>query len=146
MTMRGLQVYRCLVCDSVVEVLDSCGVELVCCGPPMELLPEQAAPVGRDQHAVRVRKTARGLHVVVGNPLHPSEAEDRIAWIETLADGCCFRRFLAPGQRPEAMFNTAANNFTVRYYCIRHGLWSWSQGTARGVAADRLPQCAGSVL
>ncbi|NQT29532.1 MAG: desulfoferrodoxin FeS4 iron-binding domain-containing protein, partial [Candidatus Saganbacteria bacterium] len=32
-----LEVYKCLVCGNIVEVLHVGGGELVCCGKPMEL-------------------------------------------------------------------------------------------------------------
>ncbi len=134
MTMRGLQVYKCLVCDSVVEVLDACGVELVCCGPPMELMPEQSASIGRGRHGLQISRTAGSVHVTVGCPRHPSGRHDRIAWIELLADGMVRRRLLAAGERPEATFATTARDMTIRYYCTSHGLWSWSQPPAAGAA------------
>ena len=42
MTMRN-EVYRCAECGNIVEVAHGAGRVLVCCGKPMNLLPEKSA-------------------------------------------------------------------------------------------------------
>jgi len=36
------EVYRCNLCENVVEVVEAGGGKLVCCGQPMELIQEAA--------------------------------------------------------------------------------------------------------
>ena len=51
------------------------------------------------------------------------EENHYIEWIEAIADGVIYRRFLNPGDKPEAEFEIVAENITVREYCNVHGLW-----------------------
>ena len=43
--------------------------------------------------------------------------------IEVDADGVGFRKFLKPGEKPEAEFPVKGENVSVRIYCNIHGLW-----------------------
>ena len=51
------------------------------------------------------------------------EAEHYIEWIEIVADGIAYRKFLSPGDAPEALFNVDADSVTAREHCTLHGLW-----------------------
>jgi superoxide reductase len=64
-----------------------------------------------------------GFRVKVGSVPHPMEEKHHIEWIELITDGRTCRRFLSPGQAPEAEFITDAGSITVREYCNLHGLW-----------------------
>jgi superoxide reductase len=46
-----------------------------------------------------------------------------IAWIELLADGVSYKKFLKPGEKPEAVFKIEAESVYAREYCTLHGLW-----------------------
>jgi superoxide reductase len=46
-----------------------------------------------------------------------------IEWIEVIADGRAYRKFLHPGEAPEATFELKAEKVTAREYCNLHGLW-----------------------
>ena len=120
------QVYRCNVCGNIVEVLHAGKGELVCCGQPMELLQEKATDVGLEKHVPVVEATDSGTKVKVGNVPHPMEEEHYIEWIEVITDGGSYRRFLKPGDKPEAEFETARQKVAAREYCSVHGLWKSS--------------------
>jgi superoxide reductase len=49
--------------------------------------------------------------------------EHYIEWIQAIADGKAYRRFLKPGDAPEAVFAIDAEQITAREYCNKHGLW-----------------------
>ena len=117
------QVYKCLVCGNIVEVIHTGKGELVCCGKPMELLQEKTEDQGLEKHVPIIEKTETGIKVKVGSVPHPMEAEHYIEWIEILADGKTHRKFLKPGDAPEAEFNIQAENISVRELCNIHGLW-----------------------
>ena len=118
-----LQVYKCMVCGNIVEVLHGGAGELVCCGKPMKNLVAKTADEGKEKHVPVIEKTDTGIKVKVGSVLHPMEEKHYIEWIEILADGKAYRQFLAPGEAPEAVFNVEANSVTAREYCNVHGLW-----------------------
>lgn len=118
------QIYKCNVCGNIVEVLHTGVGQLVCCGQPMELKEEKKEDVGQEKHVPVIEKTENGVRVKVGSVPHPMEKEHYIEWIEIIADGQSCRKFLEPGQAPEAEFETKAEKISAREYCNVHGLWS----------------------
>ena len=117
------QIYKCSVCGNIVEVIHASGGELVCCGKPMELLVEKTQDLGFEKHVPVVEKTEQGILVKVGSIPHPMEEAHYIEWIEIIADGKYCRKFLKPGDKPEALFEISAKEVVVREYCNIHGLW-----------------------
>lgn len=122
MTLR-MQVYKCLLCGNIVDVLHQGGGALNCCGAPMQLFEENRTDASLEKHVPVVEKTAGGITVKVGSVPHPMEESHLIEWIEIIADGKSYRQFLKPGEAPKATFAIAAENLTVREYCNLHGLW-----------------------
>ena len=52
------------------------------------------------------------------------QEEHYIEWIELLVDGVAYRRFLSPGDAPEALFEVpSGSQVSAREYCNIHGLW-----------------------
>lgn len=117
------QIYKCAICGNIVEVLHAGAGTLVCCGQPMELLNEKNADVGLEKHVPVIEKTDSGIKVKVGSVEHPMEAEHYIEWIELTVGEQTYKRFLKPGDKPEAEFFIEAENFSARAYCNKHGLW-----------------------
>jgi len=117
------QIYKCPICGNIVEVLHTGKGQLVCCEKPMELLPEKTEDSGMEKHVPVIEKTETGIKVKIGSVPHPMEAEHYIEWIEVLADGKSYRKFLKPGDAPEAEFNIQAETISVRELCNIHGLW-----------------------
>jgi superoxide reductase len=122
MTSR-LEVYKCEVCGNIVEVLHEGKGELVCCGQPMKLYKENTVDAAKEKHVPVIEKTANGFKVKVGSVTHPMEEKHYIEWIELIADGVAYRKFLKPGDAPEAEFCLDAAKVTAREYCNLHGLW-----------------------
>ena len=117
------QIYKCSICGNIVEVIHASGGELVCCGKPMKLLVEKTQDLGFEKHVPVVEKTEQGILVKVGSIPHPMEEAHYIEWIEIIADGKYCRKFLKPGDKPEALFEISAKEVVVREYCNIHGLW-----------------------
>lgn len=122
MTMQK-QVYRCAICGNITEVLHAGVGELVCCGQPMTLMIEKMEETGNEKHLPVIERTERGVKVKVGSVPHPMEESHYIEWIEINADGKSCKKFLKPGDRPEADFETRADKITAREYCNVHGNW-----------------------
>jgi superoxide reductase len=122
-----LQIYKCEVCGNIVEVLHGGKGQLVCCGQPMNLLEEQTADFATEKHVPVAENIETGTHVVVGSTLHPMEDSHHIEWIQiALNDGTTVRKFLSPGNTPDADFCEnfdAAKAGQIREYCNVHGLW-----------------------
>jgi superoxide reductase len=119
-----LEVYKCNVCGNIIEVVTAGkGNNLVCCGQSMELLKEKTTDAGLEKHVPVIERTATGVKVKVGSIPHPMEDAHYIQWIEILADGIAFRKYLKPRDKPEAEFCIKAQNISAREYCNLHGLW-----------------------
>jgi len=119
-------VYRCKVCDNVIEVLQDGEGELVCCQVPMTLLEARKEDTGQEKHVPIVEKTEGGLLVKVGEVAHPMEENHCIDWIEVKADGNIYRQTLQPGDQPQAQFALdpdEVSQISVRSFCSIHGLW-----------------------
>jgi superoxide reductase len=117
------QIYRCNICGNMVEVLHAGVGQLVCCGQPMELVEGKTEDVGKEKHVPVIEKTESGVKVKVGSAPHPMEETHYIEWIEIIADGRVCRKFLNPGDKPEAEFGIKAERVEAREYCSIHGLW-----------------------
>ena len=117
------QIYKCSVCGNIVEVIHASGGELVCCGKPMELLQEKTEDQGYEKHVPVIERTEQGILVKVGSIPHTMEEVHYIEWIEIIADGRSCRKFLKPGDKPEALFTVTAQEVIAREYCNLHGLW-----------------------
>ena len=120
-----LQVYKCEVCGNVVEVLTGQDGELVCCGAPMTLLEEQTADATLEKHVPVVEPVEGGVKVKVGSVPHPMEESHYIEWVEVICcDNVC-RKYLKPGDAPEAVLCQCGCGDTVsaREHCTVHGLW-----------------------
>ncbi|MBM4302217.1 MAG: desulfoferrodoxin [Deltaproteobacteria bacterium] len=118
-----LQIYKCEVCGNIAEMLHAGAGQMVCCGQPMKLNKENTTDAAKEKHVPVIEKTAAGFKVTVGAVLHPMEQTHYIEWIEVIADGKAYRKFLNPGEAPEATFELKAEGVTAREYCNLHGLW-----------------------
>ncbi|NLA58552.1 MAG: desulfoferrodoxin [Firmicutes bacterium] len=120
------QVYECQVCGNRVEVIRPGAGTLVCCNQPMKLYEENTVDASQEKHVPVVTKTANGYKVEVGSVMHPMVPEHYIEWIELVADGMVYRKYLKPGEEPVAEFITDAEDVYAREFCNLHGLWKSS--------------------
>ncbi len=118
------QVYKCNVCGNIVELVHTGVGTLVCCGQPMQLMKENTVDASKEKHVPVIEKTAKGVKVKIGSIPHPMETAHYIEWVEIIADGRSYKKFLKPGDAPEAEFCVEAKNLTAREYCNLHGLWA----------------------
>lgn len=121
-----LQVYKCSLCGNIVEVIHGGGGELTCCGQPMKLMVENTTDGAKEKHVPVIEKTDKGYLVKVGSVPHPMQEDHYIEWIQLMVGGNSCRKFLAPGDAPEALFevNVQHNDkISAREYCNLHGLW-----------------------
>ncbi len=122
MTER-LQVYKCEVCGNIVEILHEGKGKLVCCNQEMKLMVENTVDAAKEKHVPVIEKTDKGVRVKVGSAAHPMEEKHYIEWVQVIHDGGSCRKFLKPGDAPEAEFEIRADKVSAREYCNLHGLW-----------------------
>ncbi len=97
--------------------------ELVCCGQPMTIQQEKTQDVGQEKHVPVVEKTESGIKVKIGEIPHPMEENHYIEWIEVITPTNTYKKFLNPGEAPEAKLCIKEQISLVREYCNIHGLW-----------------------
>lgn len=117
------QIYHCKTCGNIVEILHAGGGELICCGQPMELLKENSVDASKEKHVPVIEKNDEGVVVKIGSVPHPMEDAHFIEWIEIATENGTARKFLKPGDKPEAKFPVKAEKISARAYCNLHGLW-----------------------
>ena len=122
MTKRN-EIYKCEICGNITEVVHEADGQLVCCGQPMKLLKEKQEDEGQEKHVPVIEKTESGVKVKVGSIEHPMTEEHYIEWIEIIKDNKLPKKFLKPGEKPEAEFCTPEGEIKARAYCNVHGLW-----------------------
>ena len=117
------EIYKCEICGNIVQMLHAGQGELVCCGQPMNLLEEKTADMTLEKHVPVIERDGDLIKIYVGSTLHPMEESHHIEWIELIADGRRQRKYLKPGDPPEALFLCKAEQISAREYCNLHGLW-----------------------
>ena len=118
------QIYRCKVCNNVLEVVYGGDGRPVCCEEAMELLePKTHNDNGFLKHVPVIAQKKEGILVNVGQIIHPVDPDHHIEWIELIADGRVYKKFLSLEENPEAIFNLVADKVEARAYCNIHGLW-----------------------
>jgi len=115
------EVYKCVLCGSIVQILHAAKPIPTCCGTEMTLLLEGENDGAKEKHVPVIEKTANGYTVSVGAVAHPMEEAHYIEWIELIADGVSYKKFLKPSDSPTATFCTDAKNVVAREYCNLHG-------------------------
>ena len=124
MTKVG-EIYKCEVCGNIVEVLHAGAGELVCCGQPMKNIVAGTTDGAAEKHVPVIEKVEGGYKVKVGSVAHPMTEAHYIEWIELICNKCgkVQRKYLKPGDAPEAVFASDSDSVTAREYCNLHGLW-----------------------
>ncbi len=117
------EIYKCEICGNIVQMLHAGPGELVCCGQPMDLLEEKTADMALEKHVPVIERDGDLIKIYVGSTLHPMEENHHIEWIELIADGRRQRKYLKPGDPPEALFLCRGETLSAREYCNLHGLW-----------------------
>jgi len=120
------EIYKCAICGNIVEVVHAGAGQLVCCGQAMNKMGEKNSDpeISLEKHVPVIKKTETGIKVKVGSIAHPMEEAHYIEWVEILTDdGKLGRKYLKPGEAPEAEFFTPKEIVEVRAYCNLHGLW-----------------------
>ncbi len=130
------ELYRCEICNNVVEVAHEGAPALVCCGQAMTKLDAKTEDEGREKHVPVAEEEDAcpcgrgpvvrqiGVKVKVGSVEHPMEEKHYIKFIEVLTKDKVLRAELAPGDRPEAHFWVAKDDMIeVREFCTVHMLW-----------------------
>ncbi len=125
MGIKRNEIYKCEICGNIVEVTHEGAGELICCGQPMKLMEPKTADTSTEKHVPFIKREGNKYIVKVGeNTAHPMDEKHYIEWIELIVDGNIYKKYLNPGDTPEAIFEVPeGNSVSAREYCTLHGLW-----------------------
>lgn len=117
--------YICKHCGNMIGMIQSSGVNVVCCGDPMTELKPNTVEASQEKHLPVVTIEGNIVKVKVGSVEHPMTEEHHIAWIYLETEQGGQRKKLAVGSKPEAEFALAGVDkvIGVYEYCNLHGLW-----------------------
>jgi len=121
------EVYKCAECGDIISVVIGGKAESFdCCGKPMVKQVENTVDAAKEKHVPVIEKIEGGYKVKIGSVPHPMLPEHYIQFIELICLECnkIQRKYLKPGEAPEASFKTNSKHVTAREYCNLHGLWS----------------------
>lgn len=124
--LKRNSVFKCGVCGNTVEVMHVGGGTLSCCGQPMNYLEESTADTSLEKHVPFIEESEGKVLVKVGEKQdHPMMEAHYILWIELYTEQNTYRKFLKPGDKPEAVFTVSGSEkiLGAREYCNLHGLW-----------------------
>jgi len=119
--MLGL--YKCHVCNNVVEVCHEGYGEMICCDKQMEYLPEHTPDV-QNAHFAHVEKISDIEHKITFN--HPMTQEHYIEFVELISKDFKHvkRKHFAWDEPLEMNIKCdCKSGFDVRLYCNRDGVW-----------------------
>ena len=117
------QVYKCDICGNIVEMLHTGIGTLVCCDQPMTLQEENTVDAAKEKHVPVIEKIKGGVLVKVGSVEHPMIDTHYIEWIEIHTDKKVYRKYLSPGEKPQAEFVLEEEVLYAKEYCNIHRLW-----------------------
>lgn len=117
------EIYKCEVCGNIVEVVHQAGGILVCCGKPMTKIVENTVDAAKEKHVPVIEKVQGGVCVKVGEVEHPMIETHYIEWIEVHTENKIYRKYLKPGEKPQAIFKVDEEIICAKEYCNVHGLW-----------------------
>ena len=121
---KRLDVYKCCKGNLIELLNDGDCVDLACCGEPAEKLEEQTADYATEKHVPIIEEIEGGVKVTVGSTPHPMTEEHYIVWIEVINGDYVNRKYLNPGDAPEALFYVPLQDgLILRECCNVHGLW-----------------------
>jgi superoxide reductase len=91
----------------------------------LEVVEEKTADSTQEKHVPFIKETTDGYLVKVGETTdHPMTEEHYIQFIELVAGDRVYRKYLNPGDKPQAEFKVEkASGVYAREYCNLHGLW-----------------------
>jgi len=117
--------YICKHCGNIIELLNSSGVPVVCCGDEMDELIPGTVDASLEKHVPVVTVDGNTVTIKVGSVTHPMIPEHYIQWIYLKTVSGVHRKCLKPGEEPEAVFvlNEGEKPVTAFEYCNLHGLW-----------------------
>lgn len=123
------EIYKCNICQNLVEIVNEGFGVLVCCGQDMEKQEPHTQEEGLEKHLPVIefyeKDNNKIVKIKVGEIEHPMTNEHFIRFIEAISNDGVYikRKFLKPNDNPVLEFKCNCDTMIVREYCNIHGLW-----------------------
>ena len=118
------QFFRCKKCGKIIEIINGGAPDTICCGEAMSELKANTTDAATEKHVPVIEANGDKITVKVGSTVHPMEEDHYIQWIVIETDKGIQRKYLKPGEAPEATFVLSNEKLIAAYeYCNKHGLW-----------------------
>lgn len=117
--------FMCSICGNIVEMIESKGPKVVCCGKVMNELVANTVEASTEKHIPQVSINGDLVRVQVGSIIHPMIEEHYISWIYIVTTQGTQRKLLEVNSEPIAEFKLTEDDkvLEVYEYCNIHGLW-----------------------
>ncbi|MDR1905784.1 MAG: hypothetical protein LBQ27_02565 [Clostridiales bacterium] len=124
MPERRFDIYKCVNCESVIEIEEPHDCTLKCGNAPMTLMTTKNHTGDAEVHIPIITATENGYLVKVSALPHPMTNAHYIEFIELNADGRRYKTYLSPSDEPQYEFPISiARAVSARIYCNLHGVW-----------------------
>ena len=119
---------RCRTCGRLVMALPGGKDHADCCGEgTAELLTANTTDASQEKHVPVIEAKGGQVTVKIGSAPHPMVEAHYIQWIEVVDGDMVCRKYLKPGDAPEAVFPFKyRSGLILREYCNLHGLWTFT--------------------
>jgi superoxide reductase len=121
---KDIKFFLCKHCGNIITLINESGAPVSCCGDKMTLLTANTVDASGEKHLPVVTVSGNNILVEVGSIEHPMVEEHYIQWICLETNKGFQIKYLAPNEKPSAVFEvTAEEPVAVYEYCNLHGLW-----------------------
>ena len=117
--------YRCNHCGQIIAFVENKGVQVICCGEPMQEIIPGTTDAAVEKHVPVCELKGNIVEVNVGSVDHPMTEEHFIEWVVLQTKQGNQRKQLKPGEAPKVCFALCEGDEVeaVYAYCNLHGLW-----------------------
>ena len=120
-----MKFYYCKHCKNIITFVKEVNPNIVCCNEKMVELVPGSVDAAHEKHIPVVDINENKVTVCIGSVEHPMQVEHYIEWIILETTKGVYRKYLNPGEKPEATFVLEEGEKVVSTYeyCNLHGLW-----------------------
>lgn len=117
--------FRCSHCGNIIAKVYDSGVNVICCGEPMQEIIPSTTDASVEKHVPVYAIEGNIVKVNVGSIEHPMADDHYIEWVSLQTTSGNQRKFLKPGDKPEIAFAICDGEEVeaVFAYCNLHSLW-----------------------
>lgn len=120
-----MKFFQCKHCKAIVSLASVSKELATCCSETMVELIPNTTDGAREKHVPVIEINGNNITVTVGETEHPMQDAHFIEWIAIETKQGEQRKYLKPGNKPQAHFVLTDDDTVIAAYCYcnLHGLW-----------------------